>query len=514
MTATTHSFSLASMLREHRRSHPLKTAVVCGGRRFLYPELDRRVNRWADVLRARGVSRGERVLWLGQNCHRLLESLLAAAKLGAILCPANWRQSADETSAVISDFDPAVVVWQSTEIGPMVEQARAASTARAHWIQHDAPASEDASYESLLSRSTPEGDEDLEVEPSSPLLVVYTAAFGGRSLGALISHEALLIQGLVTSKLRRIDGDYVYLNSGPLFHLATLVVTFATILSAGTNVFTRRVEAEEICRLIEGERCTGAFLMPPTMAEIVRINDSGRWDLKSLRSYAGTPEWNRMVTLDDSPAAKRAGGYGQTEVSGHLTFGALGIGALGSSGRPMPMAEVKIVDPDGREVEHGGVGEIVARGPTMMCGYWNRPEESAERSRGGWHHTRDLGRREEDGSISFVGPMSKLIKSAAENIYPAEVEACIRLHAAVKDCAVIGVPDPQWGQSVKAIVVLRDGASASAEEIIEHVRARIASYKKPRSVDLVDSIPRKGPMIDYDALDARFGGGGYPGARR
>ena len=148
-----------------------------------------------------------------------------------------------------------------------------------------------------------------------------------------------------------------------------------------------------------------------------------------------------------------------------------------------------------------------------MNGYWNRPDENAERQRNGWHHTNDLGKREADGSISFVGPKTRMIKSAAENIYPIEVERCIATHPDVAECAVIGIPDPKWVQSVKAIVVPRDGAEISADSVIEHCRAHIASYKKPRTVEFVDELPKQGWAVDYDALDERFGGGNYPGGR-
>jgi long-chain acyl-CoA synthetase len=148
-----------------------------------------------------------------------------------------------------------------------------------------------------------------------------------------------------------------------------------------------------------------------------------------------------------------------------------------------------------------------------MNEYWNRPEENALRARNGWHHTNDLGRREADGTITFVGPKGRMIKSAAENIYPVEVERCLATHPAVADVAIIGVPDEKWVQSVKAIVVLAEGATATGEELIEHCRERIASYKKPRTVEFVDALPRNGFLVDYDALDERFGGGNYPGGR-
>ena len=157
----------------------------------------------------------------------------------------------------------------------------------------------------------------------------------------------------------------------------------------------------------------------------------------------------------------------------------------------------------------GETGEIVVRGPMVMTGYHRRPELTATRSRGGWHHTGDLGRRESDGSLSFVGPMTRLIKSAAENIYPGEVEACLRTHPAVADAAVIGVPDERWGQSVKAVVVLWEAVTDAA--LIAHCRDRIASYKKPRTVEFTPSLPRRGDAVDYDALDRAYGGGGYPG---
>jgi long-chain acyl-CoA synthetase len=217
-----------------------------------------------------------------------------------------------------------------------------------------------------------------------------------------------------------------------------------------------------------------------------------------------------MVTVDDSPWAQRPAGFGQTEVMGMLTLNAWGGPAIGTSGRASPMALVRIVDPDGIEVPPGEVGEIVARGPTVMNGYLNREELNDQRLAGDWHHTNDLGRREDDGSLTWIGPKGRLIKSAAENIYPAEVEAALAKHAAVQEAAIIGVPDHTWGQSVKAIVVVREGHEVTADELIEHCRVLIASYKKPRAVEFVKALPRDGFAIDYTALDTEFGGGGYP----
>jgi long-chain acyl-CoA synthetase len=505
-----HALTLADVLAEHARSYPGKTAVVCGADRYSYPEMDARVSRLANAFRASGLEPGGGILWLGQNCHRLLECLLAAARSGSVFCAANWRQTAQEMAFVIEDLRPTIVVWQEDEIGPTVRQARDLAASKATWIQHDN--TDRDGYEAVLA-SASSGDPPVDVDPASPVLQMYTAAFSGRPNGALLSHTAIVLQSLMMARLQEIDWDYVYLNSGPLFHVATLMTTMATFQLAGTNVFTPRVDAEVLCRLIESERCTGAFIVGPTIDQVLDVNRDRRYDLKSLRTFAGRPEWNEMITVDTSPWARRPAGYGQTEVMGMLTFNAVGGPAQGTAGRPSPVSRVRIVDPEGNEVAPGEVGEIVARGPTVMMGYHRRPEVNAERQAGGWHHTNDLGRREPDGSISFVGPKTRLIKSAAENIYPAEVEGCIARHPAVAEAAVIGVPDPTWTQSLKAVVVLRHGASATADEIIEHCRANIASYKKPRSVEFVDRLPRQGFAVDYDALDERFGGGGYPGRR-
>jgi acyl-CoA synthetase (AMP-forming)/AMP-acid ligase II len=383
----------------------------------------------------------------------------------------------------------------------------ARSSADAAWLRHD-----NTEYEEFLATGST-AEPDLVVDPSSSLLVIFTAAFAGRPNGAMLSHTAVITQGLVMGRLADIDAQYRYLNSGPLFHLGTLMTTFATFVAGGTNVFARRVEADELCRLIEVERCTGAFLVGPIFDQILEANRERAYDLTSLRTSRGRPEWNDMVSLDTSAWAGRPGGYGQTETMGMLTFNALGADAIGTHGRTSPVVQVRVVDADDRDVPTGETGEIVARGPTVMNGYWNRPDENAHRARGGWHHTNDLGRRERDGSLTFIGPATRMIKSAAENIYPAEVEGCIARHPAVAECAVIGVPDQRWTQSVKAIVALKPEIDASAVDIIEYCRDAIASYKKPRTVEFVDKLPRQGFAVDYDALDAQFGGGGYPGGR-
>jgi acyl-CoA synthetase (AMP-forming)/AMP-acid ligase II len=506
------TITIGDVLSENARRHQIRTAVVCQSDRYTYEELDRRVAKLADALRDAGVSTGDRVLWLGQNCHRVVETLLAAARLGAMMCPANWRQSAEELGFILDDLRPQVVMWQEHELGDRVREARRRSDCGARWIRHDDDGAE--SYETFLNR----GSDDAvfePVDPDSPVLVIYTAAFDGKPNGALLTHTNLLTQSIMVSIVQDVSASTVYLVCGPLFHVGTWITLIPTFHLGGRNVFTPRVEAGELCRLIATERCTRGFILLPTVKQLVELNATGAYDLSSFQSSIPIPNWQAMTSLDTSPGGTLPGGWGQTEIMGLATFASLG-GEPGNltKGASAPMALVRVVNQEGKEVADGELGELVVRGPIVGHGYWNRPELNAQRSRDGWWHTSDLGRRELDGTITFVGTTARMIKSAAENIYPAEVEACIESHPAVAEAAVIGVPDERWTQAVKAILVLKKGATATSEEIVEHCRTRIASYKKPKLVEFLDEpLPRVGPLKDYAVLDTRFGGGGYPGER-
>ena len=501
--------TLSDICSEHRRRYPDRLAVIDGAKRLTWPQFDDRVNRAARVLIDRGVGRGDRVLWLAQTSSRFLELMLACARIGAMICPANWRQSPEEFAFVIDDFDPKVIVWQDEEIGDRVREARALASSHAVWIQHD---SDDAGgYDDLVAMAAADPI-TAEADPHDALLVIYTAAITGRPAGSMLSQRNLVSMALQTGRLTDAHDRCIFVNSGPLFHIGNFQFdSLPVFLMGGTNVYIRRIVEHELLELIAAEKVTSAFLMPPTILQLKQLNATAGLDISSLRAGPFAPVWGDALPRDHTLWGSDSGGFGQTEVTGLSILNGYGGKGIGNSGRPTPLTRVRIVDLDGNEVPDGSPGEITVRGDTVHLGYWNRPVDNARRMRDGWWHTTDAGRREADGTITFIGTMTRMIKSAAENIFPREVESCLTSHPAVKQAAVIGVPDPQYTQSVKAVVVLQDGHGASESELIEHCRTRIASYKKPKSVEFADELPTVNGLTDYAALDDKFGGGGYPG---
>jgi acyl-CoA synthetase (AMP-forming)/AMP-acid ligase II len=477
VTGLRHAFTLGDMVRENARSLPDVEALVCGTTRLTYRRLDERVDRTAGLLAGSGVRAGDRVAYLGHGCHRAVEVILACAKLGAVAAPLNWRLSTVELDGVVRQLAPRVVVAPST-------------------VDFDgAIVIDDAS---LAGAPVPEMS---TVDEDAPVLELFTAAFTGRPRGVLLTHRGILTQNLVLAALREVAGPgEVYLASGPMFHVGALLRLFALLHLGGRTVIIPRVEPDAVCRAIATERCTSAFLFTPTIGELVAHNASGRYDLSSLRTVPGLPPeparaaWYAMTSCEP-PTDGGVTGYGQTETYGMVTFTGRPPTGTGPFGRPSPMVVVRIVDEHGTEVPDGEPGEIVVRGPQVMLGYDGEPPDPD-----GWHHTNDLGRREPDGSIAFLGPRQDLIKTGMENVYPAEVESVLRAHPAVRDACVIGVPDPVWGQSVRAVVQPVPGRRVASEELVDFVRTRIAGYKKPRSVILVEDLPRTGPAIDRDEV--------------
>jgi acyl-CoA synthetase (AMP-forming)/AMP-acid ligase II len=411
-----HDLTLGDVARENRRTHASRLAIVCGTDRYTYRQLDERVDRLAGSLQAAGVEKGGRVLWMGQNCHRLLELVLAVAKRGASVCPLNWRQSADECAFIIDDLQPAVIVWQDEAIGPVVRQARSMSTSESRWIQHDAGPHD--GYEAFLDQG-PAVDPAVQVDPMSAVVIMYTAAFEGRPSGSMLTHTGLLTQNANLFKLVDMWPGFVYLNCGPPFHIGTLRHTLATFHIGGTNVFAPRADPQQVMELIAGEKCVTGMVLPPTITKILELNRNHEYDLTRFRSAMRMDGWNDMVHIDGSPSGRAIGGYGQTELHGLDIYAAYGgREGITTAGTPSPFTRVRIVDERGNEVPDGESGEMVFYGPLVHQGYWNRPQINAYRTRTGGWHSGDLGRRDHDGVIYFIGPLAPMIKSGVENIYP------------------------------------------------------------------------------------------------
>jgi len=499
--------TLASVVEGIAQNRPDAPALVCADARLTYGDLARRVDQVAAFFESQGVGAGDRIVWLGQNCHRILEALLAASRIGAILAPLNWRLSTDELGFIITDLAPQMVLWQPLD-GIDVDTLRAASSDAIQWISsHD-----DGDYETLIAAQAAQADSTF-IDAYAPTLILYTGAFTGRPSGSMLTSSNLLMQGLQLGHLMQIDRDFVYLNCGPLFHIATMMVTIATLEQGGLNVIIPRTDPELICQAIESERCTSAFLLPQVAEQVAAHAREIGADLSSFRSPLDLPGWTELVKRDTTPWGQSHNGYGQTELSGNIAHGALlGEGPLPLGiGLAAPLMQIAMRSEEGISGKPESVGEILVRGPLVHAGYWNRDEVNRARFRDGWWHTGDLGRIGADGRLIFIGPMARLIKSSLENIYPVEVEAAIRELDGVLEVGVIGVPDEKWGQSVRAIVLGKPGQVITEQDVIAHVASKIASYKKPRSVVFVtDPLPKSGGFVDYDELDRQHGGGGYP----
>ena len=495
MTHRAGTLTLSDIARENGRRYVQRIAFVDGDERLTYLEFDHRVERLAAGLRFRGIGLGDRVLWMGQNRTHAFELLFAASRVGAVLCPVNWRLTPQELAFILDDAEAALVVWQAEEIGPELLKARALATTSCPWINIE------AEYESLLSES----EASDSVSSSAAVLMIYTAAYLGRPAAALLSSDALLAMSTAHATTKQIDGEFVYLNSGPMHHIGNFSYALPTFLTGGTNVLIRRVDPEVMCRLIDQERCVGAYLAGPTAERMAEANADGRYDLLSLRSGSLNAAWDAMVTVDEKRFGRHGSrGYGQTEVAGLVTSPLSGS-PIGPQGWTTPLVRLRIVNEAGIEVPDGEVGEIEVRGPVVMNGYHRRAEVNAERFRhAGWYSTNDLGRREPDGSLTFIGARSRLIKSGSENIYATEVERALLSHEAVQDCCVIPAPDPQWTQVVLAVVVLRPDEAITGDDLAEHCRQRLAPYKKPRRFEFVDTLPRTDGSVDVDELVRRY----------
>lgn len=469
------------------------------GRRMTFGELDERVRHLANGLLGLGLAKGDRVAVLARNCIEYMETYFACARVGLIVLPLNWRLGEVELQRIFQDGEPRALMYSAEYCGTAAALAGSDSQLTALGFGVDS----DGSYETLLaSAPSVEPAVSVAIGGDDPMLILYTGGTTGEAKGALHTHHSLFVGMLNQTVAERVVPTDVYMLTGQMFHIP--VALAINYMAHGCPVVLINFDAKLALEVIQRERVS-AFLGITTMLNWMMAVDNFRdYDLTSLRNiqYGGGPMPQTVVkaALDSLPCTL-VQGYGQTE---GMTMSFLSqedhLAALrgqhperlDSCGREGFMTTISVVDAQGNPVPRDGatLGEIVVRSEANMVGYWRRPELTAQTLRDGWMWTGDIAVWDEESYIFIVDRAKDMIISGGENIYSTQVEAAIHRHPAVLESAVFGVPDPQWGEAVKAVVVLKPGMNATAEDIIATAARHLASYQKPKSVDFVDSLPK------------------------
>ncbi|MFD6511671.1 long-chain-fatty-acid--CoA ligase [Rhodococcus sp. NPDC060176] len=483
---------LTHLLHRAVQQQPHRPLTVCEHRERTAPQIAKRVARLAGALRERGVGPGDRVSILAFNSDRYFESLMATWWIGAVVNLVNRHGSVREVTDAVTGVGSAFVLVD--EECRLLVTGLDATVTLVYMGDEPAPAGM-AGFEDLIIEGP--GVDDVRAGGDTLAALIYTGGTTGTPKAVMHSHRSLstaLLGGTGFARSCEIGG--ITLVMAPLFHIAALLGMLAQTVVGGTVVFANRFDAGDVLELISGRRVTTMTSIPSMLQMLYNHPAFPDTDVTSVRSivYGAAPMPAAVLerAMSHFPNANFVQGYGMTETavivsllgSDHRAGGP----RLRSAGRASLHAEIIIVDREGNEVPRGTVGEIVTRGEHIMLGYWNRPEETAEALRGGWLHTGDLAYMDDEGYIFIVDRAKDMIITGGENVYSAEVEDAVTNHPAVLRCAVIGLPDDQWGERVHAVVVLNPRLTATAEEIREHVKTQIAGYKAPRTVAFVEAL--------------------------
>lgn len=467
---------------------PAKTAIVCDDERISYAELAARVAQGHDALASAGLRRGDRVACVLGNGVDLVELALACAAGGFIAVPINWRLRPDEVHAILADCEPQVVV---------ADQRLEAGAAALAWDGAGLRLGWPDAYRAFRARGDGARPASDEVEPDDVHVLLYTSGTTGRPKGVMLTHANTHWQSVNAWALGA-SPDAVGLVVLPLFHAGGLNGSVTPLLHLGaTLVIPARFDVGETLALIEAEGVTGMVAVPTIYALMAEHPGFGRHDLSSLQTCVsgGAPLEAALVATYAARGVALCQGYGLTETAPGATGMAPGrhLEKAGTVGLPCLYTDVAVVDAGDRPVPTGEVGEVVVRGPNVMAGYWRRPEETARALRGGWFHTGDLGVFDADGYLRLVGRSKDLIISGGENIVPAEVEAVLAAVAGVRECAVVGVPDPRWGEVPAAFVATGDAGvdpAALRDALRARCEAQLGRFKHPKQIHLVAALPR------------------------
>ena len=485
------------------RTRPQALAYRCGDRRWTYADIQADTNRLANAMAAMGIGPGDRVAALTKYHVQSLLLTLAAAKLGAVAMPVNWRLAPAEVRYIV-DHGGAKLMMADRAFLPLVDRAGMPSIRQVLVTDgaHDGLPGFDDWFAGASPQMTP-----VPAKPEDPLLQLYSSGTTGLPKGVVLSHAGLIFNCQLGTGVWHVDESAVVGNALPTFHIAGANMGLFPLYAGAAGSSYPDFDPAGFIDAIGQHGITHTFVVPAMilfMLQSPRIKD-GNFQTLKLMSYGGSPISDRVLT--DAMAAFGCGFmqvYGLTEIAGSATFlmpedhqtSGPKAKLLRSAGRPVPGARVRVVDPGTlQDLPDGQTGEVLIESPGNMIGYWRNPEATAaafpegRNANGGWFRSGDGGYLQ-DGYVFINDRIKDMIISGGENIYPAEIENLLMQHPAVADGAVIGVPDDKWGESVKACVVLRPGMQASGAEIIGWMRERLAHFKCPKSVDFVDTLPR------------------------
>jgi len=499
-------FTIYDLIARNAGLYPDQDAIIHDGRRTTFLAYRRLCDQYAAGLTGEGLAAGDRIAVLSGNDDEFLFLFAAAAKIGAILVPINGRLSEEEIAYILNDTRPTMLVC-GREYGDMARKVspKAGSIQKRYTFGTGETKGDGLPFGTLRRE---EADAEAKaVSGREACLIIHTAAVGGKPKGSVLSQANLIAAGLQIAHLLNLDSRDCHICVLPLFHIGGMTMTLAALHQGGKNVLVNRFDPPAVLHLIEKERGTFLVTFPPMLGSLLDAREKASFDTSSLRVVCGVdnPETIERF-LKTTPQASFCSLYGQTEAM--PVSGGDYREKPGSIGKPALLTHVALFDDRDREVPAGTPGEICVRAASVFRGYWNLDEETAYTFRNHWHHTGDLGRRDGDGFLWYAGrkPEKELIKPGGENVYPAEVEKVILSHGAIADVCVIGVPDPEWGEAVKAVCVLEHGFTVSAGDLIDFVASKIARFKKPREVVFVGNLPKTATgAIDREAVKKAYG---------
>ena len=492
--------SVGFMLRRIAEVKGEKEGIIFEDTRLKYGEFNARVNRLANAIQDMGIKKGDRAAVLLFNCSQFMEIYFAMAKLGIILVTLNYRLHGKELQFILDDSTPSIL-FLGEEFYDTIGLIRHSL----HYIQHyvilgEMKPIDMLHYETVLMKF-PSNEPLVEVNINDEQLIIYTSGTTGYPKGALITHSNTLFtcinQILFYRDLKDTDSTLIV---APLYHCGAQNDFTTPILQLGGKlVIMKRAEPEKVVETIQKERITTALLLPTLLHMVFQLPNLDDYDLSSLRyvQTGGAPlpeitinNFFKRMSYHISDAFGLTEGTALTTILGQKDA----YQKKGSVGKPFFYVDVKIVNDNDEEVAVGEVGELIQKGPTVMKGYWNNSKGTEEIKKNGWLHTGDLARYDEEGFIYIVDRKKDMIISGEENIYPAEIEKVLYSHPKIQEVAIIGIPDKKWGESVKAIVVCKAGERLTSEEVIDFVKGKLASYKKPKYVEFIDQLPRNPSM--------------------